>query len=95
MIDGHRNHPSIVMWVLFNEGWGQSDSERLSGKTLTQLVDEVGSADNELARAPRTSSSTGASRCRWRRWSSAWALSWGSIPWSPRPTVQKTSGSSG
>ncbi len=23
------NHPSIVMWVLFNEGWGQFDTERL------------------------------------------------------------------
>ncbi len=24
------NHPSIVMWVLFNEGWGQFDTERLT-----------------------------------------------------------------
>jgi hypothetical protein len=24
-----RNHPSIVMWVPFNEGWGQYDSERI------------------------------------------------------------------
>lgn len=23
------NHPSLVMWVLFNEGWGQFDTERL------------------------------------------------------------------
>jgi len=23
------NHPSVVMWVLFNEGWGQFDTERL------------------------------------------------------------------
>jgi hypothetical protein len=29
MIDGRRNHPSIVMWVVFNEGWGQHDTERL------------------------------------------------------------------
>ena len=30
MIDAHRNHPSIVMWVLFNEGWGQYDTARLT-----------------------------------------------------------------
>jgi hypothetical protein len=23
MVNGHYNHPSIVTWVLFNEGWGQ------------------------------------------------------------------------
>ena len=26
----HQNHPSVVMWVLFNEGWGQSDTARLT-----------------------------------------------------------------
>jgi hypothetical protein len=30
MIAGRRNHPSIVMWVVFNEGWGQYDTERLT-----------------------------------------------------------------
>ncbi|MCA9836696.1 MAG: ABC transporter permease subunit [Trueperaceae bacterium] len=30
MIDGLYNHPSIVMWVLFNEGWGQYDTARLT-----------------------------------------------------------------
>jgi hypothetical protein len=29
MIDGLRNHPSIVMWVPFNEGWGQYDTRRI------------------------------------------------------------------
>jgi hypothetical protein len=29
MMDQRFNHPSIVMWVLFNEGWGQFDTERL------------------------------------------------------------------
>ncbi len=29
MIDEHRNHPSIVMWVPFNEGWGQYDTPRI------------------------------------------------------------------
>jgi len=30
MIDGRRNHPSIIMWVVFNEGWGQYDTPRLT-----------------------------------------------------------------
>lgn len=30
LIDGRRNHPSIVMWVPFNEGWGQYDTERIT-----------------------------------------------------------------
>ena len=29
MLEQRGNHPSIVMWVLFNEGWGQFDTERL------------------------------------------------------------------
>ena len=29
MIDGRGNHPCIVMWVPFNEGWGQYDTPRL------------------------------------------------------------------
>jgi hypothetical protein len=28
MVAGFRNHPSIIMWVVFNEGWGQHDTER-------------------------------------------------------------------
>lgn len=28
MIDTHYNHPSIIMWVVFNEGWGQHDTVR-------------------------------------------------------------------
>ncbi|MFH1941840.1 MAG: PA14 domain-containing protein [bacterium] len=30
VIRGLYNHPSIVMWVPFNEGWGQYDSERIT-----------------------------------------------------------------
>ena len=30
MIDTHRNHPSIVMWVPFNEGWGQFETGRIA-----------------------------------------------------------------
>src|SRR5690606_23123981 len=30
MIDALYNHPSIVMWVVFNEGWGQYDTVRMT-----------------------------------------------------------------
>ncbi|MHB1036630.1 MAG: glycoside hydrolase family 2 protein [Pirellulales bacterium] len=33
LIEGRRNHPSIIMWVVFNEGWGQYDTERLTAWT--------------------------------------------------------------
>lgn len=29
VIDAYRNHPCIVMWVPFNEGWGQYDTARI------------------------------------------------------------------
>lgn len=30
MVGQLRNHPSIITWVIFNESWGQFDSERLT-----------------------------------------------------------------
>jgi hypothetical protein len=43
MIDGLHNHPSIVLWVVFNEGWGQFDTVRITEWTKkydpTRLVD--------------------------------------------------------
>lgn len=30
LVAGRGHHPSIVMWVLFNEGWGQYDTARLT-----------------------------------------------------------------
>jgi beta-galactosidase/beta-glucuronidase len=30
LIDTHYNHPSVIMWIVFNEGWGQYDTERLA-----------------------------------------------------------------
>ena len=30
MVEEFYNHPSIIMWVVFNEGWGQYDTERLT-----------------------------------------------------------------
>ncbi len=45
MVDTHANSPSLVMWVLFNEGWGQYDTVRLTKwlKTYdpTRLVNSV------------------------------------------------------
>ena len=43
IIDANRHHPSIVVWVPFNEGWGQSDTTRILDWTRdydpTRLVD--------------------------------------------------------
>jgi len=42
LVEGRRNHPSIIMWVVFNEGWGQHDTERycqlVKGLDPTRLV---------------------------------------------------------
>lgn len=42
MIEQRYNHPSIVIWVLFNENWGQYDTPRLTDLTknldLSRLV---------------------------------------------------------
>lgn len=36
LVNGLENHPSIIVWVLFNEGWGQYDTE-----PLTQWLKEL------------------------------------------------------
>jgi Glycosyl hydrolases family 2, TIM barrel domain/Glycosyl hydrolases family 2/Glycosyl hydrolases family 2, sugar binding domain len=45
VVDALRNHPSIVMWVPFNEGWGQYETERivtwLKGYDPTRLVNNA------------------------------------------------------
>jgi hypothetical protein len=45
MISGLENHPAIVVWVLFNEGWGQYDTKPLTDwlKSLdpSRLVDDA------------------------------------------------------
>ncbi len=53
MIDGLSNHPSIVTWVVFNEGWGQFDTARVAQWTKkrdpTRLVDSAsGWADRKV-----------------------------------------------
>ena len=45
MIDAFYNHPSIVMWVPFNEGWGQYNSQKIVSWTQnydpTRLVNNA------------------------------------------------------
>jgi hypothetical protein len=45
LVDQHRQHPSIVMWVPFNEGWGQYDQARIADLVKrwdpTRLVDNM------------------------------------------------------
>ena len=45
MVDVLENHPAIVTWVLFNEGWGQYDTkplaERLRQRDPSRLVDNA------------------------------------------------------
>jgi hypothetical protein len=37
MLEGRGNHPSIIVWVLFNQGWGQYDTKRIT--TLCKEMD--------------------------------------------------------
>jgi hypothetical protein len=45
MVDSLENHPAIVTWVLFNEGWGQYDTkplaEALRRRDPSRLVDDA------------------------------------------------------
>jgi Concanavalin A-like lectin/glucanases superfamily/PA14 domain/Glycosyl hydrolases family 2, sugar binding domain/Glycosyl hydrolases family 2, TIM barrel domain/Glycosyl hydrolases family 2 len=45
MVDQHLDHPAIVMWVPFNEGWGQYDQARIADMIKTwdpsRLVDNM------------------------------------------------------
>jgi hypothetical protein len=45
MVKDLYNHPSIILWVLFNEGWGQYDTQRLTQRLKTldpsRLVDDA------------------------------------------------------
>lgn len=36
MVDGFGNHPSIIVWVVFNEHWGLYDVERLTENVVKQ-----------------------------------------------------------
>jgi glycosyl hydrolase family 2 len=45
----HHNHPSIVMWIPFNEGWGEFDIARIAALVKewdpTRIVDEMSGAN--------------------------------------------------
>ncbi|MFE6887567.1 PA14 domain-containing protein [Streptomyces sp. NPDC057694] len=45
MIDQHYNHPSVIMWVTLNEGWGQYDEARLADQAKswdpTRLINSM------------------------------------------------------
>ncbi|MDC0707513.1 AbfB domain-containing protein [Stigmatella sp. ncwal1] len=45
MVDEHRSSPSIILWVVLNEGWGQYDQARLAnlvkGWDPSRLVDNM------------------------------------------------------
>lgn len=45
MVKLHYNHPSVIMWVVFNEGWGQYETCRMAdlvrGLDPTRLVNAV------------------------------------------------------
>ena len=45
MVVERRNAPSIVMWIIFNEGWGQSNTNRMTrtvhGLDASRLVDSA------------------------------------------------------
>jgi beta-galactosidase/beta-glucuronidase len=51
VIDALINHPSIVMWVPFNEGWGQYETERITAWTKqhdpTRLVNNASGWDDK------------------------------------------------
>ncbi|MFA5814562.1 MAG: glycoside hydrolase family 2 TIM barrel-domain containing protein [Bacteroidales bacterium] len=50
MIKGLRNHPSVIVWTVFNETWGQYDTKRLTKwvKELdpTRLVNSASGCEN-------------------------------------------------
>lgn len=45
LVETHWNHPCIIQWVVFNEGWGQYDTRRLVERVQTldpaRLVDDA------------------------------------------------------
>jgi hypothetical protein len=48
----HSNHPSIIVWTLFNEGWGQHDTEAITALARqldpTRLINSASGGYNQL-----------------------------------------------
>lgn len=59
MIDQHISSPSVVMWVTFNEGWGQYDEGRIADQAKswdpTRLVNGMSGLNLGPTAAPATS----------------------------------------
>lgn len=41
LVEGRRNHPSVVIWVIFNEGWGQAQYGSGGNVRLVNFVKEL------------------------------------------------------
>jgi beta-galactosidase/beta-glucuronidase len=41
LVEGRRNHPSVVAWVVFNEGWGQFEPERVAALVRSWDADRL------------------------------------------------------
>ena len=52
LIATHDNHPSIIVWTLFNEGWGQHDTEAITALTRqldpTRLINSASGGYNQI-----------------------------------------------
>ena len=65
-VQEHRSFPSIVMWVVFNEGWGQYDTQQVvqlaRSLDASRLIDPAsGWVDAEVGALPSET-------CNMRRW---------------------------
>ena len=68
MMDHLHNHPSVILWIVFNEGWGQYDTERLAKWTKeydpSRLVTCATAAGRIFRRATSTTTTTTRSTSR-------------------------------
>lgn len=46
LVDQHRNHPSIIVWVPFNEGWGEYEPGRISSTVKSWDPSRLVNADS-------------------------------------------------
>jgi hypothetical protein len=53
MIRGRFNHPSIVMWILFNEGWGLPLKDRKSDKERIEASPAAKTREERMVKATR------------------------------------------